>query len=95
MRDFEDNLDNPLPLFGFGFRFEPGFSRAIDLAVGEGLVEWVGGDRLEITQKGTRWVNAILADLDLMSDERAFLKRIGKRLTENAAAAMLEPKGGL
>jgi tRNA(Ile)-lysidine synthetase-like protein len=74
-------------------RFEPAFSRAIDLAVGEELVTWVGGDRLQISAKGKRWVKDILKDESLMREEREFLKKIGKTVTEKAAEQILGSKG--
>jgi hypothetical protein len=92
-REFEEHAKNPLPLFGFNVRFEPAFSRAIDLAVGEELVTWVGGDRLQISAKGKRWVEDILKDESLMREEREFLKKIGKTVTEKAAEQILGSKG--
>lgn len=89
---FESVRDHTSPLFGFQFRFEPALARAIDLSVGEGFVEWVGGDRLRITAKGRRWVEAIEEDESLFHDERDFLKRLGKRITESIAAEMISVK---
>lgn len=91
--DFEGNLKNPLPLFRLNVRFEPAFSRAIDLAVGENLVEWVSGNRLNITRTGRLVVDAILKDDSLMRDEREFLLRIGKSVTEKVADDMFSAKG--
>src|SRR5882672_4237155 len=64
--EFEEAKKNPLPMFGFNVRFEPAFSRAIDLAVGDQLVSWVGGNRLQISPKGKRWIVEILKDETLM-----------------------------
>src|SRR5947209_17455507 len=50
--EFEQVREHQQPLFRFQFRFEPALGRAIDLAVGEGLVEWVGGARIRIAAKG-------------------------------------------
>src|ERR1019366_9944223 len=38
-------IKSEAPLFSFNVRFEPAFSRAIDLAVAAALVTWVGGNR--------------------------------------------------
>ena len=91
--EFEEARANPLPLFGFNVRFEPAFSRAIDLAVGEKLVSWVKGSRLQITAKGKRWVAEILNDATLMQVQRRFLLKIGKSFTESAAEQVLGSKG--
>jgi hypothetical protein len=91
--EFEESRKDPLPLFGFNVRFEPAFSRAIDLAVGEGFVQWVDGDRLQITAKGIRWVSEIEKDESVMRAEREFFSKIGKSLTEKLAASMLKPGG--
>jgi hypothetical protein len=92
-KEFEEAKKNPLPLFGFNIRFEPAFSRATDLAVGDQLVAWVGGDRLQIAPKGKRWITEILKDKSLMQDERDFVSRIGKSVTEKGAEDVLGSRG--
>ena len=87
--EFEQVREHQHPLFSFQFRFEPALGRAINLAVGEKLIEWVGGDRLQITAKGKRWVTEILKDEAVMQEERDFLKRIGKSVTEPVATEMI------
>jgi hypothetical protein len=91
--EFEQVREHQHPLFSFQFRFEPALARAINLAVGEGLVEWVGGNRLKITPKGKRWIAEILKDDSIMRDERQFLARIGKTITEPLASEMIAVKG--
>jgi hypothetical protein len=81
-----------MPLFGLSVRLEPAFSRAIDLAVGDGLVNWIKGNRLQITSKGTASVKEILKDDSLMHDEKEFLLRIGKSITEATAEEMFRSK---
>ena len=90
--EFKAARSNPLPLFGFNVRFEPALSRAIDLAVAEQLVSWVGGNRLQITIKGKRWVTEILKEESLMRPERDFLAGIGKSVTETTAEQLLGSK---
>src|SRR5580700_1980079 len=80
--EFEQVREHQQPLFSFQFRFEPALGRAINLAVGEKLVEWVGGDRLQITAKGRRWITDVMKDDSVMYQEREFLSRIGKDITE-------------
>ena len=90
---FDQAHDNDSPLFGFRFRFDPILSRAIDLADGEGLVEWVNGNRIQLTPDGRHLAKAIQADKDAMTDERQFLAGLGKRLTEGRVADMISLRG--
>lgn len=90
--EFEQVREHQQPLFSFQFRFEPALGRAINLAVGEEYVEWVGGNRLQITPKGQRWVKDILQDKSVMQQEREFLERIGKDITEGIATEMITVK---
>ena len=87
--EFEQLREHKHPLFSFQFRFEPALGRAINLAVGEKFVEWVGGNRLQITAKGKRWITDIMKDESVMYQEREFLNRIGKDITEAIAAEMI------
>lgn len=87
--EFEQVREHQQRLFSFQFRFEPALARAIDLAVGEKLIEWVDRDRLRITEKGKRWLTDILKDESVMREERDFLKRIGKSITEPIATEMI------
>jgi hypothetical protein len=90
--EFEQVRGHQQPLFSFQFRFEPALGRAINLAVGEKYVEWVNGNRLQITPKGQRWVKDILKDKSVMQEERKFLERIGKDITEGIATEMITVK---
>jgi hypothetical protein len=90
--EFEKVREHQQPLFSFQFRFEPALGRAINLAVGERYVEWVRGDRLQITAKGKRWATEILRDESVMQEERDFLTRIGKDITETIATEMITVK---
>jgi len=87
--EFEQVREHQQPLFSFQFRFEPALGRAINLAVGEKLMEWVGDNRLQITVKGKRWIADITKDESVMYQEREFLKRIGKDFTETFATEMI------
>jgi len=87
--EFEQVRDHQQSLLSFQFRFEPALGRAIDLAVAEHFVEWVGENRLQITTKGKRWIADITKDESIMYQEREFLKRMGKDVTEAFATEML------
>lgn len=87
--EFTAILNDPSPLFGFAIRFEPAFSRAIDLAVGHNLITWIGGNRLQISPKGKQFVKTALKDKTLMQQERVFLQTLGKSVTEAIAERVL------
>jgi hypothetical protein len=86
---FANSRKAVLPLFRFNVRFEPAFSRAIDMAAGNGLVQWVGGGRIQISAKGYRLADKFLEDDSVLQEERAFLKSLGKSLTESEADYVL------
>ena len=77
------------PLFAFKVRFEPAFSRAIDLAAAAKLVNWVGGDRIELTPLGTAIAKSLLQQNEAFAPEVEFLERIGKRVTEDDALKLV------
>lgn len=87
--EFEQVREHKQPLFSFQFRFEPALGRAINLAVAEHLVEWAGENRLQITARGKRWLVDITKDESVMYQEREFLKRIGKDVTETFATELM------
>ncbi len=91
---FTESRQAALPLFRFNVRFEPAFSRAIDLAAGKGLVIWVRGDRIQLSARGNRVVGEFLKDKSLLEDERAFLDELGKSVTESEAEHVLGIRSG-
>jgi hypothetical protein len=85
---FEETRNTNAPLFIFKVRLEPAFSRAIELAEAQKLVEWVEGDRVQITQLGRSLAKQI-TNQRVMQDEVAFLRRIGKSMTEAEAMKLI------
>lgn len=63
-------------------RYEPEVNRALDLAIGEGLVVRLSGDRVRLAKRGVALVNDIESYEDCLTEERDFLERVGKSLTE-------------
>lgn len=64
-------------------RIEPSLNRAIDFARGEGLLEYVTGNRVQLTPQGMIAVNRLLENENLFLEERLFLEELGKNgLTE-------------
>jgi hypothetical protein len=91
---FKESREAVLPLFRFNVRFEPAFSRAIDLATGENLVEWVGGDRVQLSAEGSDLAQKILEEPGVLQDERDFFLELGKSVTEKEAEHVLGIRSG-
>jgi hypothetical protein len=85
---FEESRNTDVPLFKFKVRFEPAFSRAIELAEAQKLVEWVEGDRVQITELGRSFAKQITKH-GVMQNEVAFLERIGKSISETQAMKLI------
>ena len=64
-------------------RVEPSLDRAVSLAYGEELVEFVGGKNIRLTWQGESAVKKIIGLEDVFLEEKSFLLEIGKsKLTE-------------
>jgi len=75
-------------------RIEPAFGRALDLAVGDGLVEWVStsqGRGLMLTQAGKSAVAQVNA-LDVLTKEKELLKEFGPAVKEQFAKTLTSVK---
>ena len=92
---FKESRRANLPLFRFTVRFEPAFSRAIDLATGEGLVQWIGGDRIQLSAEGTKVAEKIVTESGVLQEERDFFAELGKSVTEKEAEYVLGIRSGL
>ena len=78
-------IKSKAPLFSFNVRFEPAFSRAIDLAVAAALVTWVGGNRIELSAGGSEIARKLRKNSEVFLPELSFLESIGKTITEPQA----------
>lgn len=63
-------------------RFDPALNRAIDFAIGEGLVKRVNGSRIELTELGKTFAGEISQDLKLYVTERMLIGEIKNRVSE-------------
>lgn len=84
-QDLLATLESDAPLFSFNVRFEPAFSRAIDLAAAAGFVSWVGGNRIELTATGSEIARKLKKTAEVFRPEVTFLEGVGKSLTEPEA----------
>jgi hypothetical protein len=69
-------------------RFDPVMDRAVQFAVGEKLA-FQGGEFLAISPKGEALVKAIMQDRDCMVEEKLFLSKIGRKLTQAQVEAWI------
>ncbi len=90
-RAFLDRLDGKLHMRDVPLKFDPGFSRAIDLAYAERLIERTASHALALSSQGMGWVTELLDDTSCLSEERSFLQFVGKRFTNSALDAILKP----
>jgi hypothetical protein len=75
------NLTDSPDYSEISFQVEPSFVKAIQLAVGEGLVERMSKSRVKITDKGNQFATDVFGS-GCLSDETAFLEKVGLTLTE-------------
>lgn len=77
----ENALNGNLDVDSFLVRIEPSLNRAVDLAIGEGLVARRSGDQIELRDSGHALADEIGADATLYRTEKEFMQRIRKRVT--------------
>lgn len=63
-------------------RFDPAFNRAIDFAIGEGLVKRVDGSRIELTEPGKTFAEAISMDAEVYVIEKKLIDVIKQKVSE-------------
>jgi hypothetical protein len=71
-------------------RFDPALNRLLDFAKGEGLIGQVAADRFQITAKGLRFANDIMADQDCLRQEKWFIDEIAGKITETRINEILQ-----
>lgn len=64
-------------------RVEPSLNRAVDLAIGEGLIRRVNGNRYELTPAGVARADTLVETEDCLDEEKAFVEQVGRRVTES------------
>ena len=63
-------------------RFEPSLNRAVDFALGEGLIRREGGSRIELTDQGKRLAEELEKEASVFTLEKQFLLEIRQKVTE-------------
>lgn len=90
-RAFIDRLDGKLHMRDVPVKFDPAFSRAIDLARGDHLVERTPTMAIVLTPTGSAWLDDIRKEPSCFATEKAFLEAVGKRLTNDVLKSILTP----
>jgi hypothetical protein len=70
-------------------RYEPGFSRAIEYALAEGLIEMGNNGRVSLAQNGRKLAKEIIAVEDCLKEEKEFLRDKGPAVNETVAKSLL------
>lgn len=86
-----DRLDGNLHMRDIPVKFDSAFSRAIDLARGEGYVERTTTGAIALAPIGSAWLKDILAESSCLVGEKAFLMAVGKSLTREQLQSVLNP----
>jgi hypothetical protein len=74
-------------------RIEPALNRAVDFAMGEGLLRRKNSDRVELTPDGIGFADTILADTFVLGYEKQFVERIRFKVSEDFVTRMFELGG--
>lgn len=73
---------------GIVIRFDPAWSRVMDLSVGFGLTEWSTTNRLQLTIRGKEVAQMLWDSPDVLNDEKSFLAS-QPRLSQSMVARLL------
>jgi len=82
-------------MLSWRMRVEPAFGRALDFAVGEGLAGWMRTAQrsgLQLTKKGVTASDALQQIDDVLVDEKDFLQKLAKQITEDFVTRILSGK---
>jgi len=71
-------------------RIEPALNRAVDFAIGEGLLRRQSSDRVELTADGKDFAQDILSNTLVLGYEKQFVERIRFTVTEDFVKRMFE-----
>jgi len=69
-------------------RIEPSLNRAVNFALGEGLLRRVSGDKVELTPSGITFADQLDSNVVAFSREKAFMDSVGRRITESLVTQM-------
>jgi len=93
LQRFKDLLAGQLSPSDIIVRYEPALIQAIDFALGGILVRRVGGDKLELTEKGAKLAVKLMEDQWTLSPEKAFLQEVRPQIAENRIRQIVYRRG--
>ncbi|WP_428503081.1 hypothetical protein [Roseateles sp.] len=76
-------VNHALPPDALIVRFDPAVNRAIDLAIGEKLINRVDGSRIELSKAGREFSKEIFADAQLYVAEKALAASLKQKVSES------------
>jgi len=76
----------------FIVRFDPSLTRTLNLAVASGLVERTPSLAYKLLPKGSGLAEGVWADQSVMIEEKKFLDRLPRRITQTALRPVLETR---
>ncbi|WP_143154553.1 hypothetical protein [Devosia limi] len=80
------------PTVAWKMGVEPALGRAVDLLVGDGLAKWKpvsGRAGVVLTVTGKAACSAIIADGDVLSEEKSIIKQLAKITTETLVSSII------
>lgn len=83
-------IDGEIPPDAVIVRIEPALNRAVDFAIGEGLLRRGTKDRVELTPEGRELAESILADKLVLAREKRFADEVRYSVTEGFVKSMFE-----
>lgn len=83
-----DVLSGKVSPFFLQVRVDPALGRAVDFAIGLGLMERAGKS-LQLTESGIRLADAVSSDESVLIQEKAFLQRVRRLATEGRVREVL------
>ena len=86
-------IENRSSLVAEFIKYDPGFTRAIEYAIADGLVEMknnVTNKPISLTAKGKKLAKEIIATNDCLEKEKKFLKQKGKLVTAELSKSLFK-----
>ena len=80
--DFQRTLDGSRTLDTLSVRIEPSLNRAVNLALGEKLLNSVKGDKIELAPLGNQMAEELLKRDDLFEVEKQFFLSVRSKVSE-------------
>lgn len=87
------SVEGEIPPDSVLVRIEPAVNRAIDLAIGEGILRRSNRDRVELTNKGKKFADSILENQLVLSHEKDFIDQVRFSITESFVTKMFNLRG--